>query len=260
MKHLIIGNGNLGKDLELALSARGEEVTMRPRDWVYTLAEQRFDIVWCTAGKGGPTDCMGTFVKQIEAHVLLTAELINRAPKETRLVFFSTHYLNEDPKGDLSRYAMTKRMLEDLAQSAPNAVVYRVGSLYAEHRPERTFPGKLIPKLLQGERVLLPENRVAPTSTSWLAQKLMETELRPERLKGKNFIIGPSGSTSVREWGARIALQTLGSDDLIGSRGFDVSYPKDSMIGFMNECEDWTEIWRKSGCELCSQIIRRSVL
>lgn len=232
MRHLVIGLGNLGTDLVLRLRERGEEVvpTSRMRSMAQTLASVDPDQVWFTAGAGGPSEGIDAMCAQVDTNVQTPLELLRRVSPGVRLVFFSTHYLGQDPHGSCSFYAKTKSILEDVVQGHENSICYRVGSLYGKHFPERTFPGKL---LMNPEPVDLPDNLVTPTPTDWLASHLMTLET--QRQCGL-WTVGPAGRTTVHGWGQRIT-------PLARARGRDYRYPHDSSGTTMGFYEGWEKLW-----------------
>jgi hypothetical protein len=238
MRHLIIGYGNLGKDLEITLRTRGHHVDVSR---VVMPSETDYDFVWCAAGSGGPGSPR---VKHLDTNCSLTFQILDAFPAKTQKIFFSTHYLNQDPHGDHSFYAKTKALLEASVKEDANARAFRVGSLYGEHHPERTFPGKIIPRLLADERFSLPVNIVTPTPTRWLAARAIETALAG----GDQIIsLGPANGISVYRWGVFIA-EKLSRIYRLESGALDPQYPADSSAGRWEESEDDCRIlWRCYG-------------
>lgn len=228
-KHLVIGLGNLGADLVHTLRERGEDVTVCARGWAQVI-DETFTTVWCCAGAGGPGDGVENMLGHIEANVLLPSELIRRAYHGTRLVFFSSHYLNFDEHGTYSFYAKTKSILEGMVTARPNAVVYRVGSLYGRRFPTKCFPHKLLQKK---EATKLPLNVVTPTPTDWLAERLVQLEER--KLQGI-YRVGPNGYTSVYHWGLMITCLAVAGD-------IDKNYPSDCAMETVPDQPFWTDLW-----------------
>lgn len=252
MKHAIIGKGNLGLDLFETLKQADHEVEIFDRK-NYCTDYSHFDVVWCCVGSGGPGH---DFMTQVHSNILLTAELVARCSVKTRLVFFSSHYLNYDSSGKKSHYALSKKVLEDLAMKHGNAIIFRIGSLYGSHFIGRTFPGKIIPRLASGEQVHLPLNRITPTSTKWLADKLVKEMkfFHPSQI----YSVGPISGMSVFDWG-RMIVSTIGADPMLVQRKeFDENYPAESRgshtefdyrFHLLNETmwEDVIDVWKKYG-------------
>lgn len=182
-KHLIIGKGNLGRDLYQRLIDKGDTVHM-PGHGAWDL-DKNYDYVWCCAGSGSVDEAKKHIGLSIDTHTRLPAELMNFAPTTTKLIFFSSTYCASEQKPESpqfqvdaprSLYAHTKCFMERLvlAHKMPNVVAIRVGSLYGNHLPHKTFPGKLRANNPQPDRLIIPPNVVTPTPTWWLAEYLSD--------------------------------------------------------------------------------------
>lgn len=196
MKHLVLGNGNLGIDLALSLDRHGYAVDF-PQDKHHpaSFKNDHHDVVWCAAGAGGPG---GSAQAHFETHLMLPVALAEFAPK---LILFSTAYLNRDPEGVFSDYSMSKSFMERAMAQRENVRCLRVGSLYGVHRPLRTFPGKILELESKGLLRKSAQNVVTPTPTEWLADELVETKVWEsfDSVKsGSN--IAPMGCCPISEW------------------------------------------------------------
>lgn len=240
-------------DLELALQAQGQQASIIGRGIpIEVMKAWKPDFIWCCAGTGGPTKDHEQVMKQIDTNLGLTSELLDAFNKTTvKLCFFSTHYLNQDPHGSLSTYSATKRDMEKMCGGFPNAYIFRVGSLYGTHLPGRTFPGKIVPKLMRLDPLILPQNHVSPTPTEWLAEQLLWRFDPATKLQ----VISPSGSFSVYDWGVMV------SDSL--ARGnikkgiLDESYPYHSQgmtYGCTNEADDCWRLWNRYSPKLMTSL------
>lgn len=246
MKHAIIGTGNLGLDIALTLEKANHEVIFLDK----AKGPDSYDVIWCTAGAGGPSPSLDVYLHQIETHIQLAQGLVEGVPPETRIVLFSTHYLNNDAEGWHSRYAHTKAIMEELSERHPNVVVFRVGSLYGKWFKHKTFPGKIISKLYAREPMTIPTNLITPTSTEWLAENIAENILD---FKPGIYSIGPSGKITVAQW-ARMIANTIGCDpELITDGEPDPNYPEDSSRyginawAFKGIRQSVFEVWEKYG-------------
>jgi dTDP-4-dehydrorhamnose reductase len=241
MKHLVLGCGNLGLDLVDRLGPDAQTLVgwRYPESSMDAVIAGDWDVVWCCIGAGSVEHSLAHFDEHVRAHVLLPQLLMTKLAPETRLVLFSTDYVAHTkatytPEMQLrnprSFYAYTKAWMEQLALMGfpqychPNVRVVRVGSLYGERLPHKTFPGKLRSNYPKPARLALPENRVSPTPTRWLADFLV-THL--DDLFDKPYPIAhcaPVGNVSLREWGERI----LGPEYVVTSRGMDGMRPHTS--------------------------------
>lgn len=237
MRHLIIGKGNLGLDLRQALSARGDMVVISGRGEADHIDH---DFIWVTAGYGSIDKCKENPLEAFNSHVLLPLEVCKKANPETKIVCFSTDYAIGEP---LSLYATTKASMEvALKTFRPwNTSVVRVCSLYGEHFPERTFPGRLLRKYPNPCEVTLPPNLTTPTPTSWIARVLADNLFA----FGGNFKIvhcAPVGNLSIAHWGQLV----LGDKYQISLSDYDRTRPLNSNLGCsFGSGETCASLWQK---------------
>lgn len=230
MKHLILGAGNLGHDLLDTLRRGHQEAWLFAPDldgstgmfqgfFSYPNSidclptdEDDDSVIWCCVGAGSVDGAKEDFNRYIDLHVGLPSLLIQNAPPKTHLIFFSTDYvasemLSSDPDratiAPKSLYAYSKLWMEQLiiASARPRTVAIRVGTLYGNHRPERTFPGKLKATAHDLTPLEIPINRVTPTPTWWLAEILAE---RWQDLFAQDRLpihhLAPTGNVSTMSW------------------------------------------------------------
>lgn len=257
--HVIIGKGNLGVDLKIALEAIGYKAVILTKSEGFLwpggysqIMNHNPDHVWITAGFGSVQECSNNFSGALATHTAMPLELARDLPTYVKLGIFSTDYVANEkyPDSEIAFidnaktfYAMSKLWMErGIANSnRPLTSIFRVCSLYGQHFPEKTFPGKLLAKYPNPCELNLPENEVVPTPTWWIAKKLA---LNLEVLflkKGRNILhVAPSGSTTTMEWGRRI----LGEDYTIKSSGLDPLRPIRSRLGSsIGQPPDWSALW-----------------
>lgn len=260
MKHLVIGAGNLGLDLQKEILARGEECAMLTRSLGfnyppntesvdYTLPFDP-DHIWCTIGAGSVDEANKDFVPFVDLHVKLPIALTQAIKeKETRLHLFSTDYLCEyENEKSRSLYALSKKMMEDAVMYLPNELkdrihIWRVGSLYGKHKPLKTFPGKIMKALKEIKKpISLPENGCFPTPTAWLAKRLLD--LKDSRsMYNHYFWLGPKTKTSSYDW----AVEMFGEKKFSGKR-VDHDRPFSFNYNFDSEDEPtWLDLWNEYG-------------
>jgi dTDP-4-dehydrorhamnose reductase len=271
MKHLIIGGGNLGKDLllelnnpdlgvqpELLTKARGFDVTSR--DAIEHMASRRPDTIWYCVGGGSVEenkpdhpDSALNYALNVEVPLLMA----ERLPRSIRLVFFSTDYCanEEDPSNPYdharpvrSRYAMRKLEMEqrltELGRHQTSVV--RVGSLYGTHKPQKCLPYKILAKYgFSREPLRFPVNQVTPTPSRWLAAMLA---LNFETITGVGTHIhhcAPKGTVSVKDWALMILLGLREIDFFYrSSNTFDMERPLTSGLGCsFAAIPHWSELW-----------------
>lgn len=279
MKHLILGAGNLGMDLHRALtrekvkvdilsrsvsSVRGlkldvEHGTTPTGKATATLGELAFmdyDVIWNTLGNCGPSDDPVRGVEQMDLHYKFPV-LLRRACPKARLILFSTHYLNHDPHGMRSAYALSKLAMERAFENDKLAFVARVGSLYGKQKPMSCLPGKIVAQLLSGHQEIAraAENRVSPTPTAWLARYLLA--LQPWKDHGLRNL-APAKMLPVRVWIERIIEETekqTGFTAKIGNSVVDNAYPIFSGGGVTGEGPTCLTLWEEYG----PKVVRASV-
>lgn len=234
MKHLVLGNGNLGRDIVKQLTRIGEEVhtLSSSTGWTYPRNESqieifnKYDVFWVTVGAGSIEGANKDFSKYCDLHIRLPMQILQTIDQNKKVFLFSTDYLQcKNPNRNL--YTLSKKMMEESVKimNRPNCVIYRVGSLYGTSKPMSTFPGKCYVNNVKKKSYSLPRNIVIPTPTDWLADQLvMEWErIRQFHFKTRITHVAPSGDTTVSGWG-----ETLFSDEKELITFFDKSRPKRS--------------------------------
>lgn len=273
MKHLILGAGNLGRDLlieiaatgignpELASSSRGTELG-RFEEVEALVKRIAPDVVWLTAGYGSVEEASNNPATAAYFHVQLPVKLRETLPETSKLVVFSSDYAASeeyprDPKQKTvtprSLYAKLKRRMEEdleFHSFGPTAIV-RVCSLYGTHKPEKCFPGKVIRKEAvtpEGERLTFPQNVVTPTPTRWLARMLA---LHFEKLFDGDGVkishCAPAGNVSVHDW-AKFSLEGIAGQERFTyfPKGFDEQRPKvSSLCCSFAEVPHWYDLWKQ---------------
>lgn len=233
MKHLIFGNGNLGCDLAMTINSQendeavlltrsnGYEVTLITSYWPEILAIDP-DVVWYCVGFGSVKEAVADPETARAIHVNLAEHLAKRLPDGKRLILFSTDYCADHEEADNPRaqtrysksfYANLKIEMENLIDhfNRPQTAVIRVGSLYGHHKPDKTFPGKVLNNFAYNENqsITLPSNYVTPTPTRWAARMLV-THL--DKLTNNDHAtrhhLAPLGNVSVSDW-AKMILDGL---------------------------------------------------
>lgn len=259
--HVIIGKGNLGIDLKLALNKHGHHAVILTRsggfEWPESyphLMELKPTHVWVTAGFGSIGECANDFAGALATHVAMPLDMARFLPDKCKLGFFSSDYVaHEDYPNQvacyaekaLTFYAMSKMWMERGLEwmDRPFTSVFRVCSLYGQHYPERTFPGKMRARFPEPCALSLPENEVTPTPTWWLAERLA-SNLDYWFSPGMSFHhVAPSTNTTTMEWGSRI----LGPNYAITSAGIDPLRPAKSALGDSSGGKaDWSVLWEQS--------------
>lgn len=258
--HLIIGKGNLGLDLSAALLKQGNRVYIvskttgfnYPFDNVESLLLYEPNYIWIAAGAGSVEAVKTSIVPSIDLSVRLISELLDKVPKNIKIITFSSDYAIE-PEGvdemcthPQSIYALTKCWQEELVNlaDATNVRVVRISNLYGKHFPENTFPGKVMKRYARGERnFCIPKNECLPTSTGALGVMLAENLDRMFDFPSKIVQLAPSGITTYAKW-ARIFLPK----DALIEETIDLERPMISRLGsFVPWGESWETLWRREG-------------
>lgn len=255
-KHIVLGAGNLGLDLEQQARAEGHSVQVfsASNGWRYPdklprarLAEA--DVVWCTVGAGSVEAAAKDFREFADLHIRLPMELAQFLPRSTRLVCFSTEYLECD-QARRSLYAQSKLAMEHLllGSGRENLRIYRVGSLYGSHKISATFPGKLAAKIAKGETLIsLPKNACHPTPTAWLAALLMQHIERPPFAKVIRAYSG--GAATMLEWAELAFGPPAGFFQREPDPDRPLSLPAGTALGRV-EVPSWRELWVMHGRKL----------
>lgn len=259
--HIVIGKGNLGIDLKLALRAAGHKAVILTRSGGFEWPESYSHMVnlepthiWVTAGFGSVQECANNFSGALKTHTAMPLELARNLPIGIKLGLFSSDYVAHEEYLDQPRcyvekprsfYEMSKLWMEQGIENSgrPNTTVFRVCSLYGQHYPEKTFPGKLRAKFTTPTEISLPENEVVPTPTSWIAQTLVRHLDEAFTKRPEIYHIAPSGSTTTLEWGMRI----LDDQYTYKSKGFDPLRPFKSSLGCsFGKAPDWSVLWEQN--------------
>lgn len=259
--HIVIGKGNLGMDLAKALTLRGHQVKIFTKSEGFEWPESEPAIrnldpshVWVTAGHGSVNECNADFSGALATHVALPMDLARILPNNVRIGTFSTDYVahpevkhREDRAIQVPQtlYAQSKLWMEQGLKNLrrPLIAVFRVGSLYGNHLPEKTFPGRLKAKYPAPCELNLPDNIVVPTPTWWIAQKIVENlDLCFDRDKLRMHHVAPMGNVTTRGWGQLI----LGEGYRIHSSGIDPLRPAHTGLGCSFDRANkttWKELW-----------------
>ncbi len=267
-KHIIIGKGNLGLDLQSALDKAGHDARLFTRSgngangWEWPECAPMFlsehkdtECVWVAAGGASVSHCedVWSLPEATESLFELPVGLALELPARIRLVLFSTDYAIEevDPaparhtQAPRSIYAVIKIAMEQAIWSTrrPQTTIVRVGSLYGSHFPERTFPGKLAINNPHPGEVQVPRNFITPTPTWWIAEKMVASY---EQLFGpfpRTEHLAPRKGCTLMEW----AQAVLGPGYKVKSGPYDERRPRFSQIGmsFSSDSRTWLDLWRE---------------
>jgi hypothetical protein len=249
MKHVIIGNGNLGNCVATELLKRGHDIKVFSvsNGWRYPASLQPIydeipDHVWVTVGAGSVEQAKANFIPFIDLHIKLPLELAQNLHSSTTLHTFSTDYVEDDEKTK-SLYALSKDTMEQalfLAQR-PKTFIYRIGSLYGTHKPQKCFPYKLKKNSLKNE-IVLPTNQIIPTPTDWLAATLLNNlDITPYQ-STKLYNVAPSGCATVADWGTLILGKAVISSGLDNSRPSCSGLVCDLPI---KDSSTWLDLWKE---------------
>lgn len=261
--HAIIGRGNLGLDLQKVLEQRGETVHVLTRSegfhWPHSLEDLKKlepDYIWITAGGGSVESAQRDFGGTVATHTSMPLEIMRSFHDNVKIILFSSDYCaNEEFPNDSfkrttkprSLYAMSKIWMEEGFEflNRPNTCIIRVGSLYGKWYYQRSFPGKLVQRYPEPEKIVLPTNIVVPTLTAWVAEVVVKhvdfLMMSPTK---KIYHCAPKGNISVLNFGRMI----LGAGYQFESRGIDPSRPEKSGLGcnFFEDAPNWEELWKSN--------------
>lgn len=268
VRHVVLGTGNLGLDLERELSVNSKSALLIPnrgrrfqtresvRSYADAVAELKGDVFWYCLGGYTAGDQGEEMANAITRVPVMLRELL--LPQQ-RLVLFSTDYAADEefpnqPKlrarPARSSYASEKAELERQILSAdfPNTLIVRVTSLYGEHHPERTLPGKIIRNYwsLTDDRIALPWNRVTPTPSRWVAQMMAKHAMALFSKEGAEIHhCAPNLNAPIQTVGKYV----LPERELGWSiqEFFDDRRPRVSALGcsFVDSVDDWLTIWKE---------------
>jgi dTDP-4-dehydrorhamnose reductase len=273
MKHVIFGAGNLGLDLrhEIVAQHAGTAYLFSRREGydVTDLGALEMlivgldpQVIWYCVGGGSVPDCKPGNPNYARSR-LLNAEIplviAKMARRQAKLIVFSTDYSADetDPSNPLkinprikSEYSAQKVEMEKKFLNypqRPGTTVVRVGSLYGAHKPDKTFPGKILKSFGHNTApISLPNNLVTPTPTRWVASELvrnLSSLAPPDRLTVEH--VAPEGNVSVRQWG-KMVLDGLRNDrDFVDSHYVDHERPAISALGctLPTTVPTWRDLW-----------------
>lgn len=273
MKHLIFGAGNLGIDLKNEIIRQGGDrravttvsladgLDVRDRDEVLrALSKDEFDVIWYCVGQGSVNQAKENRNDAALIYGAAPRLIVERAPRNAKVILFSTDYVadeehpdnpNETTQNPLSLYASIRRDAETfiLRSNRPNTAVVRVGSLYGTHKPDKTFPGRILASFGKDSetRIRLPQNLVTPSPTLWLASilvtnldKLFDSE------NATKHHAAPLGNVSVWDWGTFVLKGIREPSAFSRDEFFDEERPKISALGcsFLEQNWHWSELWK----------------
>ena len=253
MKHLILGDGNLGKSLSRILDNSriiGSNLFTYPKDGIPELGWefQGAEYIWCAIGAGSVAQAKKDFIPFVDAHVRLPVDIVQSLSPDQKAIFFSTDYVASDdyprspelhgePK---SLYAHSKKWMEDYLKMVNNKNVkcIRIGSLFGPHAPgfperlksawKTTETGAMIKGIdVNTKFITLPMNLVSPTDTNWLAYVLSVELDAIFETKGVIQHCSPSTNCTVAQWGRHI----LGDSVNVIDGPIDNERPAKSLLG-----------------------------
>jgi len=243
MKHIIIGNGNLGFSFAKELLERNETVKIlsASNGWRYPTNLDEIhsyapDHVWVTVGAGSIEQARSNFNPFADLHIRLPVELAQTLNNNVTLHVFSTDYVIQAN----NLYALSKIFMENALNviNRPKTYIYRVGSLYGTYKPHKCFPYKLKKNSLTNEKISLPSNHICPTPTDWIAK----TILNMDKEFFRTYTIAPRGEVSVKEWGEIILKRPLDCNGIDKSRPDEVTY---AVCPPSVQSPTWLDLWQE---------------
>lgn len=274
MKHVILGSGNLGRDLFMEAQtikgvipriyslSKGFDVTDL-KTVLRTMDDEDPDVIWYCVGGGMVAESKTSspsYDKAVQLNLNIPTVLADKLPPHVSLVLFSSDYAADEtrPRAHYGctlrprcEYAEHKLAMEQIIMRSqrPLTSIVRVGSLYGLHKPHATFPGKILSKFgFNSKTVKLPSNIVTPTPTRWLASMLMRNFDQLCSPVGTTIEhVAPSGGVTIKDW-AKFVLRGLRDDSAFdwGHDHFDESRPLISDLGCTLGNErpiHWFELW-----------------
>lgn len=230
-KHVIVGGGNLGLDLYKEALTRGLSAKLfsarngfKYPTSINPIIDEGPAHVWLPVGAGSVEGAKKDFKSYADLHIRLVME-VAQASDFYYLHVFSSNYV-ADPKKSL--YAYSKYAMEEFLNilGRPRTNIYRVQSLYGDHKPAHCFPYKLKKNNPTPKEITLPSNTVTPTPTSWLAQVLFDN-LNTLKDIPSVYNVMPEGSCSVMEWAKLI----LGDNYTFATKGYTDDRPRATITG-----------------------------
>lgn len=250
MKHIIVGNGNLGTEIGISLSnQRGlsdDDITyinsrsgFDPDRDIPILGRQNVECVWIAAGGMSIEGVKMDFAKGYQTFVDMPSKWIKLLPHHIKLVLFTSDYAYEPT---LSKYAELKATMDSLVHeyNRPNTCLVQVSSLYGRIYPERCFPGRIILAAMNQPEITLPINKVTPTPCDFVAENLVKR--LPNIFDSKQTMrlnMAPKGSISTFGWG-QLVLQ---DHRKISARGYDPERPQSSHLDNYACPYTWVQLW-----------------
>jgi hypothetical protein len=188
-KHLVIGLGNLGMDLEIALKEVGHDVTTFTcpditngttiDNLMYLLQSNTFVKIWYCIGGGSVEAADKNYEQMNRIHVDVPVIIMSSMGSQAKLALFSSDYVF----GPNTNYAQIKRSMEQTFINHKQVEIYRVTCLYGFHQPEKSLFYKILKNhFANGGTRSAASNVVAPTNTLWLARKLVPNSFRPRSI------------------------------------------------------------------------------
>lgn len=252
MKHIIIGNGNLGVDIGISLIANrqlsDEDIVFinsrsgfDPLRDIPRLCKEDIECVWLAQGGMSVGDCKRDYDKAYQTFVHMPSLWLMNAPPQVKLVFFSSDYAYEP---NLSKYAELKATMDIMVADTNrgNTALIQVCSLYGEHYPERSFPGRIINACINQKEISLPMNKTTPTPTDFVAENLVRQF--PKLFDDQQTLklnMAPKGSISSYGWG-QLILQDFRK---VVPKDYDEERPKISHLD-NSECPyTWHHLWNQ---------------
>lgn len=183
MKHLIVGNGNLGCSLENCLKiSRKNYVKMATKDRGYLFPQNYdhlmllnsgtlFDYIWYCVGPGGVSGCDKNPSLARTLHINIPTAIAEQC-RHSKIIYFSSDYADTSDTTFPTTYAKIKIDAEKRFSEMKNVSVIRVSSLWGTWKKWSCFPGKLIANHWEDDVLTLPPNITTPTNTDWLATML----------------------------------------------------------------------------------------
>ena len=270
MRHLILGAGNLGHDLKIELEKKAScELWSKSSGVDFTkyfelliaIKQHAPDFLWLSVGGGSVPDCKvghPNHPHSVFLNTILPVSLNRDLPESMKIIFFSTDYVagEGDPnnrnlvvKKPRSEYAKQKIDMERqiITENKPNRTIVRVSSLYGIHKPEKTFPGKILKNFAHSNiKINLPLNRVSPTPTRWLAFCLNKNLDKFVSRETERQHCAASGNISVKDWGKVILKNHRSHEDFVHSSPvfIDDERPPVSDLGCSFDlAPHWSDLW-----------------
>jgi hypothetical protein len=259
MRHLILGNGNLGNALADKLKKEHTvKICSTTNGWKYPSVDLQPiydfvpDHVWCTVGAGSVEQAKINFLPYVNLHIRLPIEIAQTVNANVTLHFFSSDYATDETKTlpAKSLYQLSKQTMEHgiALLNRPKTYIYRVGSLYGTYKPHKCFPYKIkknyIEQVKKGNETLyLPINCITPTPTDWLADILI-ANINTHSNTSKLYNVAPFGCCKVTEWGKLILQDQI----TIQEKEADPERPFCSNIGCdlpINNVPSWLDLWKE---------------